>query len=1069
MSALSSDLYAAEPPIDAKVGAALLQLGSATEDTVAQEAQTFSALIKGQGLQSLHGAIPALMAVATDKSKPHAQEASLAALTVLCGSLDKSAEPFLALALPSVLDVAASKDGEVRAQAEKAGVALMGVLAPAVRVVSSSVFDAMAQEKNWQTRVLALNLLAQCASAAPTEIAALMPEIVPQLTPSMTDTKKEVKKAAKKALNAALKVIDNKDINDLLPHIVTCIIKPEQTPELMHKLAAVVFVQTVDSPTLAVLVPLLIRGLREPATVTKRMTAVIIANMSKLVENPLEAAPFLPLLLPALEKVADTVSDPEARSVCEKAQAQLTRLHTACATVADGVGNTSPKAVLAIVMGAIGPVKTTGTLAASLDYVSIMCASLIDQGNKDVEAWSGRITPYLAAFLEKTAVASAVTTVHAEGIKMIKEIIEPEEEDLDGEEILADAEFTLAYGTKILLHNTRIKLKRGKRYGLLGPNDCGKTTLMRSISQEQIEGFPPASELRTVFVEADILGELSHLSCTDYVLADERIKSDGIGREAVRDKLKEVGWESSGGPGLDHGVDTLSGGWRMKLALTRAMLLCADILLFDEPTNHLDVMNVKWVKDYICSLDRVTSIMVSHDSGLLDDCCTHVLQIDNLKLKTYVGNLSQFVAKVPEARSYFDISKSTQTFTFPQPGPLEGVKSKGKALMKMQDVCYRYPINENFTIIGATVQVSLSSRVGCVGPNGAGKSTMIKCLTGEVEPTTGTRWAHPNLRMAYVAQHAFHHIESHLGKTPNEYIRWRYAAGDDKEAMNKVTMTVTEEEQAAMDAPIEFQWKDDADKIQKAKRFIEKLTGMRRQTKGGGKEYEYETKWKNIDLAAASWLSASKLIKAGWDKHVKAVDQKIAMMAGMYIRPLTTANVEKHLEDVGLDREFGTHYRMGALSGGQKVKVVVGAAMWNQPHIVILDEPTNYLDRDSLGALANAIIEYEGGVVIITHNDEFCRKICPERWVLQKMGDGIGRLDCQGDPEWMKHALEQKVEFKAAEEMVDASGNVTEVVQKKEMSKKEKKQKVKSLKAKIKAGEPLDSDEEDFALENALM
>ena len=93
---------------------------------------------------------------------------------------------------------------------------------------------------------------------------------------------------------------------------------------------------------------------------------------------------------------------------------------------------------------------------------------------------------------------------------------------------------------------------------------------------------------------------------------------------------------------------------------------------------------------------------------------------------------------------------------------------------------------------------------------------------------------------------------------------------------------------------------------------------------------------------------------------------------------------------------------MGALSGGQKVKVVIGAAMWNQPHIVILDEPTNYLDRESLGALANAIIEYEGGVVIITHNDEFCRKICPERWVLQKMGDGIGRLDCQGDPEYVR-------------------------------------------------------------------
>ena len=90
--------------------------------------------------------------------------------------------------------------------------------------------------------------------------------------------------------------------------------------------------------------------------------------------------------------------------------------------------------------------------------------------------------------------------------------------------------------------------------------------------------------------------------------------------------------------------------------------------------------------------------MVSHDSGLLDDCCTHILQIANLKLHTYKGNLSQFVEKVPEARSYFELGESKLKFTFPQPGPLEGVKSKGKALMKMENVCYRYPVNENFTM-----------------------------------------------------------------------------------------------------------------------------------------------------------------------------------------------------------------------------------------------------------------------------------------------------------------------------------------------------------------------------------
>ena len=80
----------------------------------------------------------------------------------------------------------------------------------------------------------------------------------------------------------------------------------------------------------------------------------------------------------------------------------------------------------------------------------------------------------------------------------------------------------------------------------------------------------------------------------------------------------------------------------------------------------------------------------------------------------------------------------------------------------------------------------MASRVGCVGENGAGKSTMIKLLTGELVPQTGEVWKHPNARVAYVAQHAFHHIEQHLNKTPNEYIRWRYANGEDKESLVKV-------------------------------------------------------------------------------------------------------------------------------------------------------------------------------------------------------------------------------------------------------------------------------------------
>ena len=96
-----------------------------------------------------------------------------------------------------------------------------------------------------------------------------------------------------------------------------------------------------------------------------------------------------------------------------------------------------------------------------------------------------------------------------------------------------------------------------------------------------------------------------------------------------------------------------------------------------------------------------------------------------------------------------------------------GVKSKGKALIKVVDVSFKYPRNDKVTIEKATVQVSLSSRVACIGPNGAGKSTLIKCLTGEVQPTTGTVWQHPNARIGYIAQHAFHHIEQRVFRVPS--------------------------------------------------------------------------------------------------------------------------------------------------------------------------------------------------------------------------------------------------------------------------------------------------------------
>merc|ERR1712134_192123 len=198
---------------------------------------------------------------------------------------------------------------------------------------------------------------------------------------------------------------------------------------------------------------------------------------------------------------------------------------------------------------------------------------------------------------------------------------------------------------------------------------------------------------------------------------------------------------------------------------------------------------------------------------------------------------------------------------------------------------------------------------------------------------------------------------------------------------------------------------------------------------------------------------------------MKAVDMKIAQRAGLFAKPLTSANVEQHICDVGLEKEYATHTRMSALSGGQKVKVVLAAAMWNQPHILILDEPTNYLDRESLGALAGAIEEYDGGVVIISHNNEFCSKLCPETWVMD-----AGHLETKGDADWMLKQDTKIDDQQQITEMTDAAGNVTEVKgPKKELSKKEQKQLTKRIKKKLKEGIELDTDEENFAIEKDLI
>merc|ERR1712054_318233 len=194
--------------------------------------------------------------------------------------------------------------------------------------------------------------------------------------------------------------------------------------------------------------------------------------------------------------------------------------------------------------------------------------------------------------------------------------------------------------------------------------------------------------------------------------------------------------------------------------------------------------------------------------------------------------------------------------------------------------------------------------------------------------------------------------------------------------------------------------------------------------------------------------------KVVFGKLVKAVDEKIAAMAGLYIKPLTQQNVENHLALIGLEPELGTHTKLSQLSDGEKVKAVLGACMWMSPHIIVFDEPTNSLSWDSLVALVAAIKDFNGGVVVISHNQAFIDQVCKEIWLMQKdPATGIAHMSVTGgDTTDLKEIFDEKEQ---EDSYIDGFGN--EIKLKKTLNAQEMKKRIKEVHKKLKEAKKKDS------------
>jgi ATP-binding cassette subfamily F protein 3 len=390
---------------------------------------------------------------------------------------------------------------------------------------------------------------------------------------------------------------------------------------------------------------------------------------------------------------------------------------------------------------------------------------------------------------------------------------------------------TVRRGTKVLLDQTEFVVHPGERVGFVGKNGAGKSTLF-ALLQNEIEADAGTLDVPQGWRMASVKQEIasSEHSARDFVIdGDTHLRELQRARNVLSSELEnnpnqaetlggriaeleaeliEVGaWTSASraeqllaGLGFtpaqwDQAVDSFSGGWRMRLALARALMAPSELLLLDEPTNHLDLDAMLWLERWLGAYAG-TVLLISHDTEFLDSVAQTILHFDQGKLNRYKGGYQDFVIQRSERLRQTKIAWERQTReTARLQGFIDRFKAKAskakqaqsrvKALARMEllapihaesGIDIRIPspeempdpllvledmqagyTNEQGDQIPILRKVRLmvrgGDRIGILGVNGAGKSTLVKTLAGELDVQAGARKASRGLEVGYFAQH----------------------------------------------------------------------------------------------------------------------------------------------------------------------------------------------------------------------------------------------------------------------------------------------------------------------------
>ena len=401
-------------------------------------------------------------------------------------------------------------------------------------------------------------------------------------------------------------------------------------------------------------------------------------------------------------------------------------------------------------------------------------------------------------------------------------------------------QFSLQFHGKKLIENTTIELTVGRRYGLLGQNGSGKSTLLQALAAREVP-IPEHVDiflLREEFAKTDMTAveavvnearkELARLEDqVERIIEEEGAESPLV--EAIYDRIEELDPETfetrAGqilfGLGFDKvmikkATKDMSGGWRMRVSLAKALFVKPTLLLLDEPTNHLDLEACVWLENYLSTYDKIL-VLISHSQDFLNNVCTNIMLLHRGTLINYTGNYDQYVKTREElevnqmkmyAKQQEEIAhikkfiascgtyanlvrqaKSRQkildkmiadgliekvvkdnivSFTFSNPEKLP------PPVLSFDNVAFAYDGKmENALYRNLELAIDTDSRVALVGPNGAGKSTLLKLMLSEISPIEGRVGRHMSLKLAQYNQHTAELLP--LDKCALEFFRDKYA------------------------------------------------------------------------------------------------------------------------------------------------------------------------------------------------------------------------------------------------------------------------------------------------------